>query len=85
MATQKPTILELLTLEELELLENLVGKPYIDIFSREGLGSAKAGYAIHWLIQRRNNAQADINESKKLNLQQLNEAFEAFANSPKAS
>ncbi len=83
--SQKPTILELLTLEELELLENLVGKPYIEIFSREGLGSAKAGYAIHWLIAKRSNPQAEIADSKKLNLQQMNQAFEDFANNPKAS
>jgi hypothetical protein len=82
--SQKPTILELLTMEELETLENLVGKTYTEIFTKTGM-TAKAAYSLHWILQKRNNPEADIANSKKLNVTQLNKAFEDYTEDPKDS
>ena len=81
--SEQKTILEILTMEELELLENLVGKEYPLIFVKTGL-SAKATYCLHWILEKRENPSADIEASKKLNLAALNEAIKKYLIDPKA-
>lgn len=83
MTQEKPTILELLTFEELEIMENIVGKEYAEIFSK-GLG-ARATYTLHWILAQRNNPEAKIEDSKKLNLGVMNAFIEEFINDPKGS
>lgn len=80
--TQKPTILELLTMAELEELENLTGQRYTEIFSKEGM-SARAGYVLHWILAKRTNPAADIQVSKGLSLVALNTFFGEYVDSPK--
>jgi len=75
-------IIELLTLEELEILENLVGKDYLEIFGK-GL-SAKATYSLHWILNKRSNPETKIEDSKKLTLPVMNAYIKEFAaNDPK--
>lgn len=81
--SDKKTILEILIFEELELLENLVGKEYHEIFSK-GL-SAKASYCLHWILAKRSNPDAKIEDSKKLTLNLLNDYIKGFLNDPKVS
>ena len=80
--TQRPTILELLSMAELEELENLTGQRYTEIFSKEGM-SARAGYSLHWILSKRNNQQADIQVSKSLSLIELNQFFNEYVDNPK--
>jgi hypothetical protein len=81
--SDKKTILEILDFEELEILENLVGKEYHEIFGK-GL-SAKASYSLHWILEKRSNPDAKIEVSKKKNLAFLNEYLKGFLNDPKES
>lgn len=81
--SDKRTILEVLDFEELELLENLVGKEYHEIFGK-GL-SAKASYCLHWILTKRSNPEAKIEVSKKMTLADLNEFIKGFLNDPKVS
>lgn len=81
--SEKVSILEVLTFEELELLENLVGKEYAEIFTN-GM-SAKATYCLHWLLSKRSNPDAKIEDSKKINLAGMNDFLQGFLNDPKVS
>jgi hypothetical protein len=78
---EKRTLLDVLDFEELEILENLVGKEYHEIFAK-GF-SAKASYSLHWILEKRSNPDAKIEDSKKKKLPFLNEYLKGFLNDPK--
>lgn len=83
MSENNTTILDILNMEELELLENLTGQKYGEIFGSKTGVSAKALYSIHWILEKRNNPDADIAVSRKLKQEQINDALRKHLNDPK--
>lgn len=84
MSETKTTILDILNMEELELIENLTGQKYGEIFGSKSGVSAKALYSIHWILEKRNNPEADIAVSKKLTQEQINDTLRKYLDDPKA-
>jgi hypothetical protein len=83
--SQKPaTVLELLTMEELETLESLTGKEYVEIFSGKGM-SAKETRCLHWILSKRANPNAKMEDSKNLTIVDMGKFLQEFLADPKAS
>lgn len=77
------TILDVLTMDEIETLEQITGKEINELFGNGNL-SAKATKAMVWLLMKRTNANVNIAEAGKLTILEAAEYIKAFVENPKA-
>lgn len=77
------TILDVLTMDEIETLEQITGKEINELFGN-GTLSAKATKAMVWLLMKRKNADVNIAEAGKLTILEAAEYIKAFVENPKA-
>lgn len=77
------TILDILTMDEIETLEQLTGKEINELFGSGSL-SAKATKLMVWLLMKRRNPEVNIAEAGKLTLTQSAEYIKDFVDNPKA-
>lgn len=78
------TILDVLTMDEIEILEQSTGKEINEIFG-EGKLSAKATKMMVWLLMKRNKPDVNIAEAGKLTLTQSADFIKEFVENPKAT
>lgn len=64
------TILEILTLDEIELIETITGKGLDEVFSSGKMITGKEAKVIIWLLQKRNNPDAKIEDGGKMTLRE---------------
>lgn len=77
------TILDVLTMDEIETLEQITGKEINELFGSGSL-SAKATKAMVWLLMKRKNADVNIAEAGKLTILEAADYIKAFVENPKA-
>ena len=77
------TILDVLTMDEIEILENATGKEINELFGSGSLTS-KATKLMVWLLMKRTNPNADIAEAGKLTLKESAEFIKDYVSNPKA-
>lgn len=77
------TILDVLTMDEIETLEQITGKEINELFGSGSL-SAKATKAMVWLLMKRENANANIADAGKLTILEAADYIKAFVQDPKA-
>lgn len=77
------TILDVLTMDEIETLEQLTGKEINELFGSGNL-SAKATKAMVWLLMKRSNPNANIAEAGKLTILEAADFIKDFVSNPKA-
>lgn len=77
------TILDVLTMDEIETLEQLTGKEINELFGSGNL-SAKATKAMVWILMKRTNPQANIAEAGKLTILEAANYIKDFIADPKA-
>lgn len=76
------TVIDILTMDEIEQLNLLTGKSFEEIFSK-GLGLGKATKALCWVLDKRNNPESTIEKFGSMNIHQINEFLEGFIADPK--
>lgn len=77
------TILDVLTMDEIEILEQSTGKEINELFGSGSL-SAKATKLMVWLLMKRDDPKVDIAEAGKLTLTQSAEFIKDYVENPKA-
>jgi hypothetical protein len=76
------TIVDILTMDEIEQLNLLTGRSFEEVFEK-GLGLGKATKVLCWLLDKRTNADSQIETFGKMNVHQINEFLEGFISGPK--
>lgn len=76
------TILDVLTMDEIETLEMSTGKEINELFGSGNL-SAKATKLMVWLLMKRTNPTVDVAEAGKLTLTQSAEFIKDYVANPK--
>lgn len=77
------TILDILTMDEIETLEQATGKEINDLFGK-GTLSAKATKLMVWLLQKRQNPDVNIAEAGKMTFVESAAFIQKFVENPKA-
>lgn len=77
------TILDVLTMDEIETLEQITGKEINELFGNGSL-SAKATKAMVWLLMKRKNGDVNIAEAGKMTILEAAEYIKEFVENPKA-
>lgn len=77
------TILDVLTMDEIETLEQITGKEINELFGSGNL-SAKATKAMVWLLMKRQNPQVNIADAGKMTILEAAEYIKEFIANPKA-
>lgn len=75
-------ILDVLTMDEIEIIEQMTGKEMNQLFGSGNL-SAKASKAMVWLLMKRTNPNADIAEAGKMTTVQVTQFIKDFVADPK--
>jgi DNA-binding MarR family transcriptional regulator len=82
--SNETNILDVLTIDEIEILEQMTGKDASDLFGTGKL-SAKTSKIMVWLLMRRKDSNADIAEAGKLTIPESSKYIKEFVqNYPKA-
>lgn len=76
------TVIDILTMDEIEQLNLLTGKSFEEVFSK-GLGLGKATKSLCWLLDKRNNPDSSIDKFGNMNIHEINEFLEGFIADPK--
>ena len=76
------TVVDILTMDEIEQLNLLTGKSFEEIFEK-GLGLGKATKSLCWILDKRNNPDSQIEKFGKMNIHEINEFLEGFIADPK--
>jgi len=76
------TILDVLTMDEIETLEQITGKEINELFGSGNL-SAKATKAMVWLLMKRQNPQVNIADAGKMTILEAAEYIKEFVANPK--
>lgn len=77
------TILDVLTMDEIETLEQATGKEINELFGSGAL-SAKATKLMVWLLMKRSNANVNIAEAGKMTFAESADFIKNYINDPKA-
>lgn len=77
-------ILDILTMDEIEELTLLTGKPFEELYAK-GLPLGKPAKALIWVLSKRNDPDIDFASFGKWNLHQITEALKGFLPDPKAT
>jgi len=64
------TILDILTLDEIETIETITGKGLDEVFGSGKMITGKEAKVIIWLLQKRTNADAKIEDGGKMTLRE---------------
>ena len=81
--SEQLTLIEVLTLDEIETLEQITGKDFGTIFAGGSL-SGKALKVIVWILRKRNDPNAKIDDAGKLTMMQSQQEIEKALQDPKA-
>lgn len=76
------TILDILTMDEIETLEQATGKEINELFGKGSL-SAKATKLMVWLLQKRHNPEANIEQVGKMTFVESAAYIQKFVEDPK--
>ena len=77
------TILDVFTMDELEILEQATGKDINDIFGKGGV-SGRTMKLMVWLLMKRKDANVDIAEAGKLTFAECSQFIQGYLSDPKA-
>lgn len=78
------TILDILTLDEIEVIETITGKGLDEVFGSGKMISGKEAKVIIWLLQKRTTPEAKIEDGGKMTLKQSAEFMTTYLDSLKA-
>lgn len=70
--TTQTTIVEILTMDEVEELNMLTGIPFEEVFAK-GVKLGKPAKCLCWILAKRNNPEAKIEDFGSFNLSQVTE------------
>jgi len=76
------TIVDILTMDEIEQLNLLTGRSFEEIFEK-GLGLGKATKALCWILDKRTNPESKLETFGTMNIHQINAFLEGFIEDPK--
>ena len=76
------TIVDILTMDEIEQLNLLTGRSFEDVFEK-GLGLGKATKALCWILDKRTNPTSELERFGKMNVHEVNSFLEGFISDPK--
>jgi len=76
------TVVDILTMDEIEQLNLLTGRTFEEVFEK-GLGLGKATKALCWILDKRNNPESKIETFGAMNVHQINAFLEGFVSDPK--
>lgn len=76
------TIVDVLTMDEIEQLNMLTGRSFEDVFEK-GLGLGKATKSLCWILDKRTNPESQIETFGKMNVHEVNKFLEGFITGPK--
>lgn len=74
--TTQPSVIEILTMDEIEELNMLTGKTFEEVFAK-GLQLGKPAKILLWILAKRENPEAKIEDFGKYNLLQVTEIMKA--------
>jgi len=80
--SNKPTVIEILTMDEIEEITLLTGKSFEDLFEK-GLQLGKPSKALCWVLAKRSNPDAKLDDFGKMNITEIGTFLEGFLNNPK--
>jgi hypothetical protein len=76
------TVVDILTMDEIEQLNLLTGKSFEEMF-KNGLGLGKATKSLCWVLDKRNNPDSSIEKFGSMNIHEINAFLEGFIADPK--
>lgn len=76
------TIVEILTMDEIEQLNLITGKSFEEVFEK-GISLGKASKALCWILDKRNNPDSKIETFGSFNVHQVSEFVTRFLPDPK--